>query len=484
MSHEPKQRRLDNFAVSTTLSEKDELDLAVGKFFYSSNISFNSAESKQFKNMIQKLRPGYSPPNRHKLSGELLDKVYSNLTSNARSILNGQRVTLSLDGWSNIANQSLIVSSLQCQDKVYVVDCFDASSESHTGDYLANIAKKQIDIAEEKFGVDVVAIVTDNASNMVKMRQIIGDKRKVINYGCSAHQANLLAKDVTCKDTITNVTQVAKCFSKSHLASAWLIEQGAKKPPLPSNVRWSSTVSTLQWYLNEWQKLKQIADSHGVFFQTEGRREIVSFLRDMSLYNSVEQQLKWLRPIANALDVFQSDKCSVAEAVEVWKELLNQFRESNAEETVVLQCAIKRYNLAVHTSWVVANILHPKYIGKNLTTDEWKSAKEWVKSEFPDALPHFINFIGGDKDRMNSEFMEAKSSRVSHFLNSEILMGNLCETLGNLAHLLLVLVPSSAGVERVFSSMGFIHSESRNRLGHEKVSKLAFCMRLLNSESD
>ena len=39
---------------------------------------------------------------------------------------------------------------------------------------------------------------------------------------------------------------------------------------------------------------------------------------------------------------------------------------------------------------------------------------------------------------------------------------------------------NSAGIERVFSSMGFVHSDLRNRLDSEKVAKLAFCLRALN----
>ena len=42
------------------------------------------------------------------------------------------------------------------------------------------------------------------------------------------------------------------------------------------------------------------------------------------------------------------------------------------------------------------------------------------------------------------------------------------------------MAPSSAGLERLFSSMGYVHSDIRNRLDPERVRKLAFCMRLLN----
>ena len=57
-----------------------------------------------------------------------------------------------------------------------------------------------------------------------------------------------------------------------------------------------------------------------------------------------------------------------------------------------------------------------------------------------------------------------------------------CEQFGLLAIRILSLPPSSAGLERVFSSLGFVHSDVRNRLGHEKATKLAFVMRALRSK--
>ena len=38
---------------------------------------------------------------------------------------------------------------------------------------------------------------------------------------------------------------------------------------------------------------------------------------------------------------------------------------------------------------------------------------------------------------------------------------------------------SSAGIERWFSTIGFVWSEVRNRLGVEKAKKLSFCYRML-----
>ena len=45
---------------------------------------------------------------------------------------------------------------------------------------------------------------------------------------------------------------------------------------------------------------------------------------------------------------------------------------------------------------------------------------------------------------------------------------------------LLTAVASSAGVERVFSTFGVVHSKLRNRLGVAKASKLVFLYKFYN----
>ena len=49
-------------------------------------------------------------------------------------------------------------------------------------------------------------------------------------------------------------------------------------------------------------------------------------------------------------------------------------------------------------------------------------------------------------------------------------MGIISEELGTLAVTLEKLAPSSAGLERIFSTVGFIQNDLRNRLGMEKLT--------------
>ena len=52
------------------------------------------------------------------------------------------------------------------------------------------------------------------------------------------------------------------------------------------------------------------------------------------------------------------------------------------------------------------------------------------------------------------------------------------------AQKLLTAIASSAGIERLFSTFGYIHSKIRNRLGIEKAAKLVFVYRMLNVKKE
>ena len=61
-------------------------------------------------------------------------------------------------------------------------------------------------------------------------------------------------------------------------------------------------------------------------------------------------------------------------------------------------------------------------------------------------------------------------SQKSH-LESEVM--KLCRQV-------LGAITSTAGIERIFSTFGFVHSKVRNRLGTGKAGKLVFIYKLLN----
>lgn len=65
---------------------------------------------------------------------------------------------------------------------------------------MADVAETAIKEVEQEFQVKVVAVVTDNASNMKAMRGKMDDK--LFTFGCQSHILNLLCGDIGANHTM------------------------------------------------------------------------------------------------------------------------------------------------------------------------------------------------------------------------------------------------------------------------------------------
>ena len=91
-----------------------------------------------------------------------------------------------------------------CEQNCFLIDC--TLPANHSSDSMATDTVNAIELAETTFGVVVIGIVTDNASNMSNLRNIVkGEKLGFYEFGCQVHWLNLF------KDVLT--TQVAGFFS-------------------------------------------------------------------------------------------------------------------------------------------------------------------------------------------------------------------------------------------------------------------------------
>lgn len=121
---------------------RKKLDIQVARFIFATNTPFRHVEHPEFISMMQLCRPGYLPPNRKQIGGNLLDEVYSSVKMNMEKILSGKVVCMALDGWSNIRNEPIvcvIVTTIEDSAVTYLVDTVDTSGKSHTGDYLLTV---------------------------------------------------------------------------------------------------------------------------------------------------------------------------------------------------------------------------------------------------------------------------------------------------------------------------------------------------------
>lgn len=300
---------MNNFVCITPAAEVPKLDKLVAKCFYGNNLSFNTADSKTFKDLVTQLRPSYDPPNRKRLSNDLLDEVYEDTQEELKAqIKDKETITISQDGWSNTSFDPILAVSICDGKKSYLIDLEDTGSAVKSAEYCYEKVLESIVHVKEKYGKECFAIVTDNENKMLALRRlIIADHPDMISYGCGAHYINLVMGKIVNKDILEQVVHVNKYFRNHHSAHGMLKEKGGVQPQLVGDTRWNSAVDTCESYERNIDIYRQIRVET---YDTDVIDDITAEkIANIGLSIMVTSQLEILRKYGNALDKMQSDTC-------------------------------------------------------------------------------------------------------------------------------------------------------------------------------
>ena len=137
---------------------------------------------------------------------------------------------------------------------LYKLFSVEIGSSAHTAQYMC----EQISIVIEEVGPGkVMALCTDNASNMKKAWELLQEKYPGLQcYGCLAHGLNLMFGDglkiATIQKIVTECTAIIKTIKNSHILLAKFREkQGKKKISLKLPVK----TRLVQYYSNYTRQL-------------------------------------------------------------------------------------------------------------------------------------------------------------------------------------------------------------------------------------
>lgn len=456
----------------------------MAKFFYGTNTPFIRSEHPEFKKVCEVLRPGYKPPTAKMLAGPLLDATYLSVLESCQAGFQGETVTMGLDGWSNVRNEPIVCFTIvNANGKSALVSTVDTSGNSHTAEYLQELAMEEIKKCEKEFKVRIGAFVTDNTGNVTKMRRQLADNEDmdIIQFGCNAHILNLLAKDVKIEGVSGPIVQVIKYFRNTHLPAAWYKSMKGTKLVLPCEVRWNTMSKAIESFLKNRGILVQICQDH----KSEIDKNIATIVNNANLVMNAQDYSSRMRPIAVALDRMQRDKTTIAVAVEVWF-MLGKALEGHPKK--VEENFEKRRNMALGGPHFLANMADHRFRGVHLTSQQKSSAYEYLKTVNPDFLPLLLTHVAGSdpfpKNMYGPEFREVSPMvwwKSITFEDPDCLKwGRLKDQWMKVLDQLFSAVPNTAAVERTFSSFGLVHSKLRNRLGVEKAGKLTFMFKQLN----
>jgi len=153
----------------------------------------------------------------------------------------------------------------------------------------------------------------------------------------------------------------------------------------------------------------------------------------------------------------------------------------------------KRKAQALQPFFLLANLMDPSRMGSELSQEDEEAAEEWIELNKEEFLVGFLAFKIKDetyfpKVMFSSKILDAYKGTPAKWWT---LMERRTEKASTLPTdfcpffcSLFSCPPSSAAIERIFSSFSIVWTKLRNRLGSEKAGKLVQVHKYLRSHSE
>lgn len=483
--HPSRSADIREFFVKTSAAEMDQISLAWAEFFFKNRLAFALADCPYFKAALEATRPGLTKDkqlfNRQSLGGKWLDHVEEQCHNTVKEQVKGQVCTICQDGWTNTNKLPIIATTLHCNGKSYPLDFEEVGSVAKTANFCTSLAKQSAIRAEQKYACKVEAFVSDSERKMQNVRGQLKDWRDgFIAAGCSSHALNLAAATATPRSIMANIVKINKAFRTGKLLSQ-LLSLGGRSPQLPSEVRWNSQTDAIESFLHNYNFMGQIIDDPAYNVDSS----IKKLINNRGLVTQAKSMGTQLKKISGVLNQFQDDTKNLSDCILGWltllndKEIMDEVRDSiksRLEETATVHHIIAY--LTDHRkdeTWPVLPVAlgtkgRQEFIDNGGQVDILAAYEVKDTTIFPEMV--FDRRLKSLHPKKFWEWMATMTENPN--------VKAFCDYLVKV----FSVPPSSAGIERVFSRAGLIHSNLRNRLGSKRVGKLVFVSQVLTMMSD
>ena len=470
------------------------------------------------------LNPGYELPCRQTVSTNLVPRLYnSTLEDLKKKVETASAVSLTTDGWTCINNRSYIAVTAHFIDgngKMCSV-CLGCEhfDQRHTSDNLAAYLKK---IAIEwKVNNKIVAIVTDNASN-------ISNAVRQLHYrhiGCFAHSINLVVQHSleNISEIISKVKKIVEFFKRSNNALVKLnstqTQMGLPTLKLKQDcaTRWNSTFDMLKRIVS----IKDAVISTLAVLQTEiavltpvewniveKAIDVLQIFNEVTIEISSEKTVSVSKVIVLVGSMFQTIETYVNDislpyevnemAISLKKQLRKRFSDSEENEIMaqasILDPRFKKYGFMSDNKFKNAfSILRSRLENIRLPSNQIDNAEQTPSTSTSTPAPSpSVYLLWKVYEEKVEQFKATQTSTASGIIELNRYMQeplidrhedplkwwherkHIYPYLHTFVIKRLCVTATTVPCERIFSEAGQIITLKRNRLDTKKASQLIF----------
>ncbi|PKY33237.1 hypothetical protein RhiirB3_475722 [Rhizophagus irregularis] len=443
------------------------------------------------KELFDFLNPFLKLPDHHVLGGDILKQVVTNADKAMETALieDPVGVTLTFDGWTNVKNEQLLGTViLSSEGKPYVWKAVDITSERENNAAVINKTEAMLTELKNK-EITVCAIVTDSASAYAAARSIIF-------LPCFAHQINLCVGKIFKESTEFKITvdrgiRLATYFNNSnhkffigHLRNQQY--ETYKKHiaiSVPGETRWNSLYNMCVSLLKTQQALQILAiNFKPPIVETRHQqgetptlpREIFEIIDSSTFWDQITLINEILDPYCKLLNLLQCDKARLFQVVHSMNYLV-QFWLNYSDDTLakrIIGRLEKRWKDWEQPLLLLSYLLHPEYrmnqFNNTISSVNYSAFGKWL-------MYYYRAWSGKEPKCILREFDDFWLAKYPFDLESYRQFDNdiwrywcyisvSTNELGFVACRIFGICVNAASVERLWSCMGFLQTNRRNRL--------------------
>jgi hypothetical protein len=493
------QRRLEG---CLNLAARRAADDAVCDFVYGDGIPLNVARSERFKKLIEKVAaagPGYVAPGYNAMRTTQLAAAVKRVNAGLLTFnkcISDTGAALCIDGWDDAQSNPLINVCLCTAKGSKFVTAVDTSGKTKDADLLFEIMDDAIELCG---GADnIVLVITDGASNCKRAGELIEEKYPHVFWlHCAAHVCDLALEEIFREVPLFNNTHSAAkdafIFIRNHHSSlaAYKSIEGAKALLKPPDTRFAASCIMLERAREVTPALKQlvVSDQWDEMRKRMSRDDkakadaVSTTLLDNNFWQGVDKIITVTQPIYELLRLADGDVPSIGKVyarASAVQSHINNSTLTRAEKDEVQRIFLKRWTQLHAPIHGAAYCLDPEY---------------WLDKDTTAENECFGNFLAVIDKAVPEADRQLVRQQYSAFKNKEGMFGSLAAEadasvlpswqwwgmyglntpeLMRLARRLLAQVTSSSACERVWSTYGFIHSRTRNRLTPPRARDLVY----------